>query len=1107
MRNEHNNRVLGLDIGIASVGWGIIDMENGSVVDAGVRLFSEVDAEENEKRRTHRGARRLLRRRAYRTQRMRHLLKKHGYLESDDTTPKTTTQTPYDIRVKGLREQLTKEEFAIALLHITKRRGIDNVDIVTSDKKEEEDLLKTKDVLAKNHRLLQEGKFVCEIQQERLRTEGKTRGLANRFNTKDYVAEARALMERQGAPEKFVRAALKIIQSRRAYYDGPGSKHAPTPYGQYFYDEDGNLQHLGMIDKMRGRCGLFPDKFRAPRMCLSAEIFNLFNQLNNITYDGDKKVTPEQKWEIINTIVIPKGGITPKQLAKALGTSLDNINSLPVDKSDKPYLLYSTKHKNHAMSIRALRTALKKAGLDDALLMGLVSDNHKQLINEKRGKLIDDIVEILTTEKSIPRRVRKMRELNDAALDEAHIAALSTISTFTGTHAFSFEALRAMIPDLWQTQQNQMQIIAASGLAHKHTPTHGTRIPFYDDDITSPVARRAHREAVKVINAARKKYGEFASIVVEMARDKNSQEQKAYETKRQKYHEQSRAHARETIGNRKEHITAQDIIRLRLYEQQEGKCIYTGEEFSSLDDVVHNRNVEVDHIIPRSVSFDDSLANKVLCTKTANQQKGQRTPYQWLKSGNGPRSYEAFKAHVLALKNIPRKKREYLLFERDITAHDVRKQFINRNLVDTRYAARVLLNTVQGYMRANNIPTTVHTVRGSVTHMFRVHAQIPKSREDSHAHHAIDALIVAAIKKMDIMDHALAVYARKDSEGNTGVYSRATGELITERTEEDYFPQHFLDFVKTLRDTAPGRIRYSWKVDRKPNRQITDQTLYGVREIDGVKHKIGKYNDIYGKDGELVAKLFRDGKAEKQLLMAKHDPYTFTLLAKIVQEYPDEKNPFAAYRDREKGEDGTGKDLPIRKCNKRGEQTGPIITSLRKDTGKLGIHNDISHKYNAPRGTVVQTSLNPYRVDIYRTPQGTYKFLRLTYMHLTPVQSDEQKRHGIPPQHYRVDTERYAQEKAARGITDEDKFLFSLHKNELFGFVQDGKEECIVRFNGVYDYNANTIEYKEEAFNAEGRLRLAIGRKITKLRKYATDVLGHRYRIRSEDCTMTISVL
>lgn len=41
--------VLGLDIGITSVGYGLIDIESGEFVDYGVRLFKEGTAAENEK--------------------------------------------------------------------------------------------------------------------------------------------------------------------------------------------------------------------------------------------------------------------------------------------------------------------------------------------------------------------------------------------------------------------------------------------------------------------------------------------------------------------------------------------------------------------------------------------------------------------------------------------------------------------------------------------------------------------------------------------------------------------------------------------------------------------------------------------------------------------------------------------------------------------------------------------------------------------------------------------------------------------------------------------------------------------------------------------------
>ena len=48
--------ILGLDMGITSVGWGLIDYDSGKIVDKGVRLFKEATAEDNLNRRTHRGS-------------------------------------------------------------------------------------------------------------------------------------------------------------------------------------------------------------------------------------------------------------------------------------------------------------------------------------------------------------------------------------------------------------------------------------------------------------------------------------------------------------------------------------------------------------------------------------------------------------------------------------------------------------------------------------------------------------------------------------------------------------------------------------------------------------------------------------------------------------------------------------------------------------------------------------------------------------------------------------------------------------------------------------------------------------------------------------------
>ena len=44
--------------------------------------------------------------------------------------------------------------------------------------------------------------------------------------------------------------------------------------------------------------------------------------------------------------------------------------------------------------------------------------------------------------------------------------------------------------------------------------------------------------------------------------------------------------------------------------------------------------LQIDHILPYHRSFDDSQNNKVLVKWTENQEKGDRTPYEWFKAKN-----------------------------------------------------------------------------------------------------------------------------------------------------------------------------------------------------------------------------------------------------------------------------------------------------------------------------------------------------------------------------------------------------------------------------------------------------------------------------------------
>lgn len=321
-----NKLVLGLDIGITSVGYGVIDIENSRFVDYGVRLFKEGKASDNEIRRTKRGSRRLKRRKQTRLKDMNNLLIQLG-IKNDNYHP---IGNPYEIRVRGLKEKLSYDELTCALLHITKHRG-SSVENIEED--ESKDAENTKLILRENNNLLFDGKFICEIQYERLINNNKVRGINNNFKTIDYIKEVEQILEQQTLSEEAKKEIIKIISRKRQYYDGPGSEKSPTPYGRWV---DFGVEPIDLIEKMRGKCSIFPEESRAPKSSYTAELFNLLNDLNNLSIHNEK-ISFEQKNKIIDW-VNEKGNITPKQLAKLLEEDLENIKGFRIDKKDNPLL-------------------------------------------------------------------------------------------------------------------------------------------------------------------------------------------------------------------------------------------------------------------------------------------------------------------------------------------------------------------------------------------------------------------------------------------------------------------------------------------------------------------------------------------------------------------------------------------------------------------------------------------------------------------------------------------------------------------------------------------------------------------------------------------------
>lgn len=1103
--------VLGLDIGITSVGYGVIDIENNTFVDYGVRLFKEGTAENNLTRRTRRSARRLLSRRKNRLQDMKALLTTYQMIE-ESYSP---CDNPYRLRKKGLSAELTNNELVNVILHITKKRG-SSIETVEENDEESKENEKVKGVLQENKALLQSGKHICEIQLERMKNNGKVKGESNNFKTTDYVKELKDILKQQNISQELQDKIIEIVERRRQYYEGPGSKKSPTPYGRYYIDEDGELQYIDLIEKMRGKCSVYPDELRAPKMSYSAEIFNMLNDLNNLTISQQRKLTAEEKQEVLE-VVHNKGNITPKQLAKLLTVDIEDISGFRIDKNSKPLL---TECKGYKI--------IKKL---------FVSYDALELIEDK--EVIDTIVEILTRTKGIEERYTLIKEkypfFNSDILQE--LASTKGISDY---HSLSFKIIRELNTELLQTELNQRQLLHQLDMFDKHRKsTKGEENIYADDEaILSPIAKRAQRETFKVINKLRKIHGEFDTIVVETTRDKNNREEKNRITKNQKYHENKNKELNELLdkeGFDSHQINGKTKTKIRLYLEQEGKSAYT---FQPLDlrQIINDKSYcEIDHIIPISISLDDSLNNKVLTTHKENQQKGNQTPiYAYMNNkfaGMGC-DLPTYKIHTKNSK-LNRKKKEYLLYEKDITKFSNIKEFINRNLVDTSYANRVVMNTLTTYFKDNDIATKVHTIRGSATSKMRNIINLSKERDENHLHHAVDALLVASIKKMNLFNTYLSKYNFDE------LYDEKTGEIIKIPDTKEYLEPKYIEFITTLKNIYAESVQYisgvkkkqemqynpikvSHKIDTKPNRQVADDTIYSTRTVAGVEKVIGTYRDIYDpKLCHICEDILNDN--EEKYLMAKHNPQTFSIIKDIIyshfemfkgsKEYyvidKDGKvklkgvNPLSLYQE-EHGE--------IHKYAKK--NNGPAIKAMKYYDHVLGNHIDITRTDtpNAPKNKrVLLKQISPYRTDFYQSPDGKYAMVTIRYKDIKYMDKTKE---------YSIDTVWYQEEKDKKKIADNYHFVCSLHHDELLGItkkkgskliynsnnivdiVHDGITPEILKFTATNNDTANRIEVNSIYCYCTKRLMPAIGTFI-KLEKYACDVLGNIYKVK--DSTLKLS--
>ena len=203
------------------------------------------------------------------------------------------------------------------------------------------------------------------------------------------------------------------------------------------------------------------------------------------------------------------------------------------------------------------------------------------------------------------------------------------------------------------------------------------------------------------------------------------------------------------LGLRKEgEVKPFDIERYRLWEEQEGKDLYTGDVIPI--EKILSGIYDVDHIVPFSLILDDTLQNKALVNLGVNrQQKGQQVPLGYLSSADKEDYLKRINT-LFKKKKISIKKYKYLTLSNLYGNRDLLSEWKSRNINDTRYITRFLVNYLSANLLFNSDKAkNVFGVKGIITSRMRrlwfnkkTWGDEQKNR-DNNLHHAADAIVIA----------------------------------------------------------------------------------------------------------------------------------------------------------------------------------------------------------------------------------------------------------------------------------------------------------------------------------------------------------------------------
>lgn len=486
------------------------------------------------------------------------------------------------------------------------------------------------------------------------------------------------------------------------------------------------------MEQLTNTCTYLLGESVLPKDSIAYSHFMALNELNNVTVHG-RKLPVEIKQKAFSELFARRPQVRRKNLEVFLRTE-----------------------------------GLLQKGEEDAI--GGVDGDFKtslKIEQKLRAIFVDDLPDVRQMEKMIlsvlllkqepdmlRSRIRRLvPDITDSQLKRVCKLPCSGWGRFSGKF---LEGLQAVVPEagdqpvcildaLWKTQNNLMQLLS-NAMPYQALIEQCNAELFEDARLNyqtveklsaPPAVRRTVWQTLKIVEEVTHIMGGAPKkIFVEMAKGPSG----TGRTLSRKYQLMSCYQSMKEEGSLwVQKLDAYDDSRLRqdklyLYFTQMGRCMYTGEaiDLQALLNDGGNQIFDIDHIYPRSKVKDDSLDNRVLVYKKANQEKSDKYPLapetRKIQTGFWKLLYDH---NLISKVKLERLTRATGFTEEELTG------FISRQLVETRQSTKLLAQILNQALPDSRI---VYVKAGNVSD-FRQCFDLVKVRDLNDLHHAKDAYL------------------------------------------------------------------------------------------------------------------------------------------------------------------------------------------------------------------------------------------------------------------------------------------------------------------------------------------------------------------------------